>query len=281
MKNINLSIFFIEIIFTFFISKTAWGLPFIILSDEFTSKNKASYSLNTIADIKNSDKIFRYTSYDYNTNYDNYNFISLTPSFRYKLSNNFIIKTDISTSYSQISGINNDKSYYKNDFNFDYTSLGLSYKINDKSDIDKVLSIDIYPLQKYGDDINYFKTISSRLSTNIIHDPLVTSLDIGLLLNNEMKFKDGIYQPANKFYIQPKVDFLANPLFSLGIGANLSILNEEKFNNKVIRNTTFENRLIFSLAHTLNEKKRWYVEASFDTSGKGGGNLSFTFDADL
>lgn len=61
------------------------GAPFIVVSDEFSSENKISYSLNTVAEVKNSDKIFRYNSKNEVVNYDNYNFLSVTPGFRYKI----------------------------------------------------------------------------------------------------------------------------------------------------------------------------------------------------
>lgn len=265
----------------FFIPNIGWSSPFITISDEFSGENKISYSLNSVAEVKNSDKIFRYTSNNDVVDYNNYNFLSVTSGFRYKIINNMIFKSNFSASYSNISGLSSEGDYYKDSFSFDSVSFGLLYKFNNKSELNKVLSFDIYPVQNYNGNLNYFKSVLGQLSIDKTYDPLITSLDFGFLFNNKMKVENGFYQPSNKIYIQPKVDFLANQFFSLGMGANLSILQAEKFNDNLIRNNTIQNRLIFSLAHTIDERKRWYVEASFDTSGKGGGSLSFTYDADI
>jgi hypothetical protein len=258
----------------------AFCAPFLTLSDEFSSEHKFAYAITGAIDVKNSDKVFRYTTKD-EGNYDSYNFFSASPTLRYKLNDNLLINSTVGGSYSQISGFKNEGNYSNNKWDFDSLALGLIYKFKTNSDFNKIFSLDIYPIQKYGNDLNYMKSIGVRLSIDKTYDPLVTSLQLGTLLSKEITFQGGKYQPANQFYVQPKVDFLANSLFSLGFGTKLSLLQEENFNKKVTRNSTVENRLLFSLAHTLDIKRRWYVEASFDTSGKSGGSLAFTFDSDF
>lgn len=263
----------------------ASSTPLVIISDEFDSKGELSSSLSSSLYIKNSSDFYKRTmnEFDY-LEYinENYNYLTLTPSIRYGLNNSLLLTGGFTVSYNNYSAKeNNTGEYYSNnDTKFDNISMGLLYKLKSENEWNKVIGLNFIAYEKLGMKDYYFKTINTRILFNKTFDPLVTSLDIGFQYSQDYDINGIKYQPSNYIYLKPKINFLANNLFAIGIGTELKVRSKEKLDNYIINSDLLENNILFSISHTMSAKKRWYFESSFDTSGHAGGSLSLGIDFD-
>lgn len=255
--------------------------PLIVISDEFKAKGEFSTSIYSSLYIKNSNDYFKRNINNEDYLSRNFNYIVISPSIRYGFNSNLLILSSISSSYTDYSSISKSGSYEsKNNFNFDSFSLGFLYKIKSDSEWNKVVGFNTLAVEDFSSKKHFFKTFNARLLFDKTFDPLVASFNLGFQYSNDFMIGNLNYEPSNYIYIKPKIDFLANSMFALGVGTELKFKTNEKFNDYVVNNTSIENNLLFSVSHTIDKKKRVFFDSTFDTSGNSGGSFSFGIDMD-